>query len=94
MKLLLCNAYLISTVGTDGLVLQHQGMRSHNAEYAPMHLHMCMGWIVSATDCLGIWILKMVEQLSNLTTPEVQWPEATKLIWGQQTQIAYRAAFI
>ena len=44
MKLFLCNAYLTSTEGTDGLVLQHQGMSSHSAD-APMHLQICLGWI-------------------------------------------------
>ena len=30
------NEFLISIVGTDALVLQHQGISSHFAEYAPM----------------------------------------------------------
>ena len=33
-KLAQYNEYLISTVDTDGLVLQHQGFSSHSAEYA------------------------------------------------------------
>ena len=37
-----CNAYLVSTVGTAGPVLKHQGISSHSAEYALMHLQMFM----------------------------------------------------
>ena len=37
MKLGQYNEYCISTVGTDGLVLYHQGISSHSAEYAPRH---------------------------------------------------------
>ena len=43
MKLIKYNVYLVSTVDTDGLVLQHQGSNSHSAEYAPMHFQMFMG---------------------------------------------------
>ena len=38
MKLSQYNAYLISTVDTDGLVFLHQGISSHSAEHTPMHL--------------------------------------------------------
>ena len=31
---------LVSTVDTDGLVLQHQDISSHSAEYAPMHFQL------------------------------------------------------
>ena len=31
------NEYLVSIVDTDGLVLLHQGIRSHGADYAPTH---------------------------------------------------------
>ena len=34
MKLAWYNEYSIRTVDTDGLVLQHQGISSHSAEYA------------------------------------------------------------
>ena len=37
LKLKQYNEYLISTVDTDNLVLQHQGISSHSAEYAFMH---------------------------------------------------------
>ena len=37
MKLVQYIEYFISTVGTDGLVLQHQGISSHIAENTPMH---------------------------------------------------------
>ena len=36
MKLLQYNGYLINTVDADGLVLLHQGISSHSAEYALM----------------------------------------------------------
>ena len=36
MKLVQYNKCLVSIVDTDGLVLQHQGISGHSAEYAPM----------------------------------------------------------
>ena len=36
MKLVQYIEYLVSTVDTDALVLQHQGISSHSDEYAPM----------------------------------------------------------
>ena len=36
MKLAQYNEYLISTVDTDALVLKHQGISIHNAEYTLM----------------------------------------------------------
>ena len=38
------NEYFVNTVGTDGLVLQHQGISSHSAEYPLMHFQLFMGW--------------------------------------------------
>ena len=35
MWLIQNNEYLVNTVDTDGLVLQHQGISSYSAEYAP-----------------------------------------------------------
>ena len=35
MKLVQYNEYLVNTVDTDGLVLHHQGISSHSAEYTP-----------------------------------------------------------
>ena len=35
IKLIQYNEYSTSIVVTDGLVLKHQCIRSHNAEYAP-----------------------------------------------------------
>ena len=32
----------VSTVDTDGLVLDHQGISSHSAEYIPMHFQLFM----------------------------------------------------
>ena len=43
-KLVQYNEYLISTVDTDGLVLQHQAISSHSAEYTPMHFQLFMGY--------------------------------------------------
>ena len=36
MKLVQYNEYLVSIVDTDGLVLKHQDISSHSAEYTPM----------------------------------------------------------
>ena len=36
MKLVQHNEHLVSTVDTDGLVLQPQGISSYSAEYAPI----------------------------------------------------------
>ena len=38
MKLDQYSEYLVSIQDTDGLVLQHQGISSYSAEYAPMPL--------------------------------------------------------
>ena len=43
MKLVWYNEKLVSSVDTDGLVLQHQGISSHSAEYAHMCFQLCMG---------------------------------------------------
>ena len=43
MKLVQYIEHFISTVGTDGLVLQHQDISSHIAEYAPMHFQLFRG---------------------------------------------------
>ena len=37
LKLIQYNEYLVSSVDTDGLVFQHQGISSQDAKYA----HMC-----------------------------------------------------
>ena len=42
-KLVQYHEYLVSTVGTAGLVLQRQGGSSSSAEYAPMHIQLLMG---------------------------------------------------
>ena len=42
MKLVQYNEYLVSTVGTGGLVLWHQGISSHSAGYAPMCFQLFM----------------------------------------------------
>ena len=46
MKLDQYSEYIISTVVTDALVLQHQGISSHRAEYASMCFQLFMGWFV------------------------------------------------
>ena len=43
MKLVGHKVYSVSTVDTDGLVLQHQGISSHSTEYAPMCFQWFMG---------------------------------------------------
>ena len=43
MKLAQYNECLISIVDTDGLVLLHQGISSHSADYAPMHFPVVKG---------------------------------------------------
>ena len=43
MKLYKYNEYSISTVATDGLVLQHQGISSHSADYAFMRFLVFKG---------------------------------------------------
>ena len=37
------NEYVISTVGTDGLVLQHQAISTHSVVYASMRSQFFMG---------------------------------------------------
>ena len=43
MKHVKYDEYLISTLDTDGLVLQHQAISGHSAEYVPVcfRLFMC-----------------------------------------------------
>ena len=43
MKLFQYNEYFISTVDTDALVLKHQGISSHSAEYAPICFQLLRG---------------------------------------------------
>ena len=43
MKLVQFNEYLTSTVHTDELVLQHQGISSHSDEYLHMYFQQFMG---------------------------------------------------
>ena len=43
MKPVQNNEYIVSTVDTDGLVLQHQGISSYSAEYEPMCFQLFMG---------------------------------------------------
>ena len=45
MKQVQYNDYinLVSIVGIDGLVLQHQVISSHSAEYTPRHFQQLMG---------------------------------------------------
>ena len=43
MKMLQLIDCLISTEGTDGLVLKHQGISSHSADYAPMRFPVFKG---------------------------------------------------
>ena len=34
---------IVNNVDTEGLRLKHQGINSHSAEYAPMHIQMFNG---------------------------------------------------
>ena len=43
MKLIQYNEYSVSAFVADGLVLQHQGISSHIAEYIPMCFQRYMG---------------------------------------------------
>ena len=43
MKLVQYNGCLISIVDADALVLYHQGISSHSADYAPMRLPVFRG---------------------------------------------------
>ena len=38
-----CNWYLVSSVDTDGLVLEHQGISSNMAEYVSMWFQVFVG---------------------------------------------------
>ena len=40
MELVKYSEYLVSTEDTADLVLQHQGIISYSAKYAPMHLQL------------------------------------------------------
>ena len=43
VKVLQYNEHLVSPVDTDGLVLKHQGISSHSADYIPsMHFQVFM----------------------------------------------------
>ena len=44
MTLVQYSEYLLSTVDADVLVLQHQGISSYSADYAPIHLQLFMAW--------------------------------------------------
>ena len=43
MKLIQYNECLVRIVDTDGLVLEHQGISSHSADYAPMRFPVFKG---------------------------------------------------
>ena len=43
MKLVQYNEYRVTTVYTDGLLLQHWGISSRRDEYAPMRTQLFMG---------------------------------------------------
>ena len=43
MKIVEYNEYLLSTIGTDGLVLYHLNISSHSAQYAPLRFQLSMG---------------------------------------------------
>ena len=43
MKSVQYNECLVRIVDTDGLVLKHQGISSHSADYTPMPFPVCKG---------------------------------------------------
>ena len=43
MKLAQYNKCLVSIVDTDGMVLKHQGISSHSADYVPMRFPVFKG---------------------------------------------------
>ena len=42
MELVQYNEYVFGIMGTDGLVLQHQGISSHSAEYTHIYFQLFM----------------------------------------------------
>ena len=45
MNIFECSTYSVSPVGNDGLVLKHQGISSHRAEYTPMDFQVFRGLV-------------------------------------------------
>ena len=43
LKLVKCNEYLVSAVGTDGLVFYHQAFSNNSVEYGPMRFKLFVG---------------------------------------------------
>ena len=43
MKLIQCNSYLISTIGTDDLMPKHQDIIGNGVDYATMCFQQLMG---------------------------------------------------
>ena len=43
MKLVQYNEYVISTVGTDGLVIKHRDISGQSEEYTPMGFQLSRG---------------------------------------------------
>ena len=42
LKLIQHHGYLVSTMDTDGLVFEHQGISNHSAEYTPLYFQPFM----------------------------------------------------
>ena len=57
MKQVQYNEYLVSTVETEGLVLQHQGISAHNAEHAPTCFHLFKGQCTWLSFDNSVWFL-------------------------------------
>ena len=47
LQLVKYGRYLINTMDNDGLVLNHRGISSHGADYAPMCFHVFLVWYPS-----------------------------------------------
>ena len=70
VKLAQYNEYLIRTLDTDSLVLWHQGISSHSAEYAVMHFPVFMGQHMKSYKILSRKNLLMEIHLSNEITTD------------------------
>ena len=57
MKLDKYNEYLVSTVATDGLVLQHQGISSHSVDYTFIQFQLFMNEYVVRLHVLSLPVL-------------------------------------
>ena len=74
VKLAYHNKYSVSTVDTDGLVLKHQAISSHSAEYAPVRYNavitpMCLIKYSSTLYKFQKWWNFLISWKQNCTFP-------------------------